>query len=105
MLELYGIIGALALVLGLVIWFWIKDHRRQKDRVVKAETRAAAAEANEAKARENIEAVLDYEKQDSFLVKQREKHVETLVKTRSKGVAENEVKDLMVNLRDAYNSL
>lgn len=104
-LKLYAIIGGLGILILLILFLWLKDHGKQKAKRKSAELDKAAAEAKEKKAKENIEAVLTYEKQDALLVKQREEHVSTLVSTRSKEKVENEVKTLFDNMRDAYNSL
>lgn len=104
-MELWGIIGILVLIIVAMGYFWIKSSQKKNQKIRDAETRAGAAEGKLEKLQENIEQVLDYEKHDAFLVKQRDQHIEKLIKTKSKGVANEEVKNLMVDLRDAYNSL
>lgn len=92
-------------VLGGLLFWSVKGNLDKNKKIKAAEIRATAAEVKVEKLQENIEQVLDFEKHDSMLVKQRDHHVEALIKTRSKGVAEDEIKSLMVNLRDAYNSI
>jgi len=93
------------IVMVLICALLIKIVINKDTHVKEVEEAANVAIYEKDKLKHNIEQVLDYNKQDKVLVKQREEHVEILIKTRSKEKVENEVKTIMLNLRDAYNSL
>jgi len=107
MTTLYLILAIIVMAIIIVAmgFFWFKSSQKKNKRIQESETKAAEAVQKKEKLQENIEQVLDYDKADKVLVKQREKHVEALVKTKSKGKADEEVKGLMADLLDAYNSL
>lgn len=107
MTTLYLILAIIfmAVIIVAMGFFWFKSSQKKNRKIQESENKAAEAIQNKEKLQENIEQVLDYDKADKILVKQREKHVEALVKTKSKGKADEEIKSLMADLRDAYNSL
>lgn len=92
-------------ILALLLSWAVKGNLDKKKKIEKAEARATAAELKAEKIQKDVEQVLDFDNHDALLVKQRDEHVAALVKTKSKGVTENEIKGLMFNLRDAYSSL
>ncbi len=100
-LILSVLVGLLILVLVIVLKSSAKREKVYKQQKENFE----ALQLQYERTQKNIEQVLDYEKQDDILVQQREKHVDALVKTRSKEKAGEEIKTLMSNLRDAYNAL
>ena len=98
--QFYFALAILILLIGMAVAIYIQNRARKKWKSEAQETNAVKE-----KIEENIAQVLDYEKQDALLVKQRDQVITGLVAAKTEEEANEEIKNLLFNLRDAYSAL